>query len=792
MRPETLEVDGFTVFRESTRVEFNDADLFAFTGPTGAGKSSLIDAMIFALYGSVPRLGERAVAPVISQGRQDARVRLDFALGDERYTAVRVVRRGKSGNASTREARLERDDEVVAGNVRELDAAVERLIGLDFQQFTTCAVLPQGDFARFLHAAPADRQKLLTQLLGFAVYAAMRQRANQRAAVGRDRMDVAQHRLEGLADVNKKSEKAHTERLAALKALQAEATKGLAAIADLEGQVEAVAPRRAELATRLKALGAVRMPGDVRDLASELLSAAQTVAAADQALTLAKAELDAALATRAILGNKDELGSQQRLHHERADVEGNLAQAQKRTEQAKKKDAGCQATFAAATQRATSARDALDAARRTHAAHELRGHLVSGESCPVCGQSVGEAPTSETPPALATLEDAEREANAHRDTAHGATQESGQELAAAMAVEEALSSSLDELSTRLADAPSLAEIEGALDQIESADREQREAAQRQDEASQSLIAAQRTRQVVAEREAAAWTAYHAARNSVAALTPPAPHTDNLTTSWVELQAWTTKTIPEVAAQDETLRGEAARLEAEVEARRSKLAARFEEHGIEFSDDPPANLLEAVMQASVALADIQEKRKEKKLLRAEVKRAKADVDVAEALARHLRADGFERWLLHEAFGRLSNSASKLLLELSNGQYAFRHNERLEFEVIDHANAGEARSARTLSGGETFLASLSLALALADEVADLATEGTARLESIFLDEGFGTLDPDTLDVVATAIEELGARGRMVGVVTHVAALAERIPVQFKVAKASGSASVQRVET
>ena len=792
MRPEALEVDGFTVFRESTRVEFTDTDLFAFTGPTGAGKSSLIDAMIFALYGSVPRLGERAVAPVISQGRQDARVRLDFALGNERYTAVRVLRRGKGGNASTREARLERGDEVVAGNVRELDAAVERLIGLDFQQFTTCAVLPQGDFARFLHAPPADRQKLLTQLLGFAVYGAMRQRANQRAAVGQDRMDVAQHRLEGLANINKKSEKAHTERLAALKALQAEATQGLAAIADLEGQVEAVAPRRTELAARLKALGAVRMPGDVRELASELLSATQAVVAADQALTLAKAELDAAQASRSVLGNKDELGSQQRLHHERADVEGNLAHAQERTTQATEKDAGCQAALAEAAQAATSARDALDAARRTHAAHELRGHLVSGESCPVCGQSVGETPTSETPPGLATLEDAVRETNARRDAAHRASQESGQQLAAAMAVQEGLSASLDALSTRLADAPSLEEIEGALDQIESADQDQREAARRQDEASQSLIAAQRARQVVAEREAAAWTAYHAARNSVAALTPPAPRTDSLTTSWVELRAWTTKTIPEVVEQDEALRGEAGRLEAEVEARRCKLAARFEEHGLEFSDDPPASLLEAVTQASVALADIQEKRKEKKLLRAEVKRAKADVDVAEVLARHLRADGFERWLLHEAFGRLSSSASKLLLELSNGQYAFRHNERLEFEVIDHANAGEARSARTLSGGETFLASLSLALALADEVADLATEGTARLESIFLDEGFGTLDPDTLDVVATAIEELGARGRMVGVVTHVAALAERIPVQFKVAKASGSASVQRVDT
>ena len=67
--------------------------------------------------------------------------------------------------------------------------------------------------------------------------------------------------------------------------------------------------------------------------------------------------------------------------------------------------------------------------------------------------------------------------------------------------------------------------------------------------------------------------------------------------------------------------------------------------------------------------------------------------------------------------------------------------------------------------------------------LAAGGAARLESIFLDEGFGTLDPDTLDVVAAAIEELGARGRMVGVVTHVRELAERLPVRFEVRKVGG---------
>ena len=792
MRPEALEIDGFTVFREATRIDFADADLFAFTGSTGAGKSSLIDAMIFALYGSVPRLGERAVAPVISQGRQDARVRLDFALGEQRYTAVRVVRRGKGGNASTREARLERGDEVVAGNVRELDAAVERLIGLDFRQFTTCAVLPQGDFARFLHAPPADRQKLLTQLLGFAVYAAMRQRARERAVVGRDRMDGDVHRLEGLAHVNKKLEKVHVERLATLTELQAEASRELSTIADLERQVEAVAPQRAVLASQLKALRALRMPADVRELASDMLTSTQAVVAADQALTLAQADLEAAEATRAVLGDKDGLVEQQRLHRDQAGLEGDLAEATERTERARRKDADCQAALAAAAQEATDARDALDAARRTHAAHELRGHLVAGESCPVCGQSVSTPPQGGKPPALAALEDAEREANARGDVANRESQESGLELAVATEGEANLNALREELSDRLGDAPSSVEIEDRLSQIETAEHEHREATQRRDDASQSLIAAQGSRQAVMQREAAAWTAYHAARNSVAVLTPPPAQPDELTTSWLALQTWTTQKVPEIAEEDQGLRGEAERLEADVEARRGKLMSRFEEHEVAFGDNPTASVLEAVTRASIDLADVQEKRKEKNRLRAEIERAKGAVDVAETLARHLRADGFERWLLHEAFGRLSASAGKLLLEMSNDQYEFRHNDRLEFEVIDHANAGEARPARTLSGGETFLASLSLALALADEVADLATEGTARLESIFLDEGFGTLDPDTLDVVATAIEELGARGRMVGVVTHVAALAERIPVQFKVTKASGSASVQRVDT
>ncbi|CAN0312269.1 unnamed protein product, partial [Phaeothamnion confervicola] len=113
------------------------------------------------------------------------------------------------------------------------------------------------------------------------------------------------------------------------------------------------------------------------------------------------------------------------------------------------------------------------------------------------------------------------------------------------------------------------------------------------------------------------------------------------------------------------------------------------------------------------------------------------------------------------------------------------------VRDHNNADDIRGARTLSGGETFLVSLSLALALASSTAELAPEGAPQLESIFLDEGFGTLDSNTLDTVASAIEELGASGRMVGIVTHIRELADRMPVRLEVTKSGGSSRVERVE-
>ena len=98
MRPVLLEMDGFASFREPATVDFADADYFALVGPTGAGKSTVIDAMTFALYGSVPRWDNRrdgglALAPTAGRGA----VRLVFDVGGQRYVVARELRRAASG-----------------------------------------------------------------------------------------------------------------------------------------------------------------------------------------------------------------------------------------------------------------------------------------------------------------------------------------------------------------------------------------------------------------------------------------------------------------------------------------------------------------------------------------------------------------------------------------------------------------------------------------------------------------------------------------------------------------------
>ncbi len=126
------------------------------------------------------------------------------------------------------------------------------------------------------------------------------------------------------------------------------------------------------------------------------------------------------------------------------------------------------------------------------------------------------------------------------------------------------------------------------------------------------------------------------------------------------------------------------------------------------------------------------------------------------------------------------ANRQLQQLhSRYQLARKADAELELVVVDSWQADSTRDTKTLSGGESFLVSLALALALSDLVSH-----KTRLESLFLDEGFGTLDPETLECALAALDQLQASGRMIGIISHVEALKERIPTQIRVHKQAGS--------
>jgi exonuclease SbcC len=124
-----------------------------------------------------------------------------------------------------------------------------------------------------------------------------------------------------------------------------------------------------------------------------------------------------------------------------------------------------------------------------------------------------------------------------------------------------------------------------------------------------------------------------------------------------------------------------------------------------------------------------------------------------------------------------------LEKLNPRYHIRRKPHsdLDLEIIDRYQADNVRSMKTLSGGETFLVSLALALGLSD----LAGNKT-RIDSLFIDEGFGTLDPQSLDIAITTLENLQATGKMIGIISHVDTLKERITTQIQVTKQSSGVS------
>ena len=153
---------------------------------------------------------------------------------------------------------------------------------------------------------------------------------------------------------------------------------------------------------------------------------------------------------------------------------------------------------------------------------------------------------------------------------------------------------------------------------------------------------------------------------------------------------------------------------------------------------------------------------------------------------------ETYIQMTFFDRIIARANTRFMVMSGGQYELKRRREaenkqsqsgLDLNVIDHYN-GTERSVKTLSGGESFKASLSLALGLSDEIQ--ASSGGVRLDTMFVDEGFGSLDEESLDQAMKALSGLAEGDRLVGIISHVAELKNRIDKQIVVTKEQSGGS------
>ncbi|MGR6919097.1 AAA family ATPase [[Actinomadura] parvosata] len=888
MRPLRLHLHDFGSFREPATVDFADVDYFVLVGPTGAGKSTLIDAICFALYGTVPRWGkENVIAHALAPSAVAAKVALVFETAGRRYAVVRALKRDAKGKVHTAEARLEELltsvpataglDELMSAVARPLaegaavTAEIQRITGLEYKFFTQCVVLPQGRFAEFLHAQPRERQDLLVQLLDADVYERVRQRAVQEESAAAQAAAFARERLARLTDADEPAQQAAEARLSSLRALDAQVRGSLDTLRHAAGELRRLAAERETARERVAALAALALPPEVPTLAETVRAAASQVRGHAADAERAEAEEQRAEDTLAALDDPGLLMSLLSTLDEHERAAADLRAVEERA-------AGARAGLPPLAERARAAETALaeaeqarDRLRDAHAGAELGRRLVVGQDCPTCLRPVERLPHH---PATADLRAAERRVQACRaeaDQARARRTEAETELrhlertagelaervtrtAHALAAQAAplatgtqpngaarrAGAAFVEGGARGAVVPSPGierdELEGRLAGVRAAERRAAKLRQAARDARARLAAATRRADELAGRADRLWRDLEAARDTVVPLGAPPLDRDDLHHAWTGLLAWRDEAAVRERVALEERAGRVAGAEREARAQWSEVVARLADHGVPIpgvtahpagpahggttahpagptrggtaaprglSDEAGETVsggapdeaavvrlgeavVAAVAQAQAHLARVRENRAAARELderaRAEEERAR----MAKELAQCLRADAFERWLCTEALDLLVTAASETLRELSDGQYELALGARNEIEVIDHAEAGLRRNARTLSGGETFQAALALALALSDQVAGLSATAARSLDSLFLDEGFGSLDPATLDTVATTLERLaGGRERMVGVVTHVPALADRIPVRFEVRRdAKGS--------
>lgn len=920
MRPLFITLSAFGPYAGETRIDMErlgESGLYLITGDTGAGKTTIFDAITFALYGEASGQTRSSAMLRSKYAALDTRtfVELEFLLRGQRYRVFRSPeyerrkQRGEGTMMSRPEACLTYPDGHVTDSYRGVTAEIEGLIGLSRDQFAQIGMIAQGDFRKILLAGTQERREIFRRIFHTERFAQLERELGERANAARRDAEEAERALlqhaQGLcvppeleeAFLPLKQEGAFV-RIPAMMELarqglaldeaarenQAEQSRALsqesAALEQRIGQAQTLLDNRKKL-ERATAQIAVQRAG--AEAAQQELQSAQALRPRADELAgaigrgeaqLPEYELADALARQIEQARQDEqaqraraekLTAEQRTLHEGIakarrlvetlpEVAAAQVTAQESAARAKERASRLAvlvqslAELARSEDRVHKARARSDEAMAQKAQAQARyaegeaafygaqagimaQRLVEGTPCPVCGATHHPSPAALREDAV-TQEQlrALREARtAAEETAAARFGEAEAARSAADAAAKHAMALCDELGV-----PRQGAAEEAAAAREAAQRTQREqeavAAERADRA-KKLEAAKRLIPEKEEQERALQDAVLAAQSRAASLRSEAEQKQSQLTQLREklphadMKAAQAALLALRREKDAiTVRIERAQL-AEREAREAlaRLEAARAELERQIADAPAQEPMEALLAQRAALADraralsevgsalhvrIAKNREtlahmERGVREAEQRRERSRLLGSLAMTANGQLSGrdkvtLETFVQMTYFDRVLRRANRRLMQMTDGQYELRRlrvadNQRsqsgLDLEVVDHVN-GSSRSVRTLSGGETFKASLALALGLSDEIQENA--GGVRLDSLFVDEGFGSLDSQSLTQAIAVLSELTQGRRLVGIISHVEELGRRIDRQIVVTKDRAGESHVRVVT
>jgi exonuclease SbcC len=895
MRLHQLQLSAFLAYGGTETVDFDalsEAGFFLIHGQTGAGKTALLDAIAFAIYGELPgaRKGVKSIRSDHAAVETPTFVLLDATVGSQRLRIrrnpeyLRPARRGGGTTTEKAAVSIERwtgsDWEPLTASAQEAGVHIRGWIGLGADQFFRLALIPQGAFANFLNASSKARAEILEELFkdDLVVFGRVER-------FFRDALDVAEKELR-LADQGIGVERARVAEVLSEAGVAADAVLDAAwireridaeqtAVEETRSQrdsakarhdIDAAEQSRAEAAItasekyqqakaavgraadaldayRLRIAGFTTQDADTFDASLEQAEAAARERVAE-ALRRNASSAGLADARRALRDDLETLADNHRMldalqasiaadlpRRQQFQVDANagvnaaqgLADAtlevsacQQRVDAATVRDAAattlatCRAELTAADLRLAEAEahlhDTERARNRSHAV-VLAALLQPGEPCPVCGSTQHPAPESgeESQAAddavqaaqllLAQARDAQAKAAGAFHRADATWSQVVAQLGASgdVALGDLVAARDAARSLQVGIAAVVEAAQGAaaaLAELEEAHALRKVQAEE--------LQAQRARLELTKAEHAAEVATLEQSLGIgpdeelvsADAGPLQSEVDRIVALRAEgrvLAEAAQRAQGALEALGEVTTGELPNL-AELQARRaeSELALRDVEAALTNRTRVVARLLER-MEAFERAAVHQETAAAKR------------VELA-AIARPVNGEGPSRTKLTQYFlaarlRQVLERANSRLRRMTDDRFEFVFDaeakgagyKSLEIAVLDAWN-GAQRAVSSLSGGETFTASLALALGLADIVQSEA--GGTALDSLFIDEGFGTLSPDFLNRVIQDLDRLRAGGRLVGIISHVDDLKARIPMQLEVRKSSTGSTVAPV--